>query len=135
MEKERRILVVSPDDDTRYLLKCGLRKLSEDYVVVVINERDEAVQKVQEMSFNLIILDVAILNQDMIAFTKLLQSLSPESKVIWITSCDSLTYRLQAHEMSIYHSLLKPFKLSDVRCIVQRAVEANKLGNHTLPYV
>jgi DNA-binding NtrC family response regulator len=121
MNTRKRILIIVPEESVRFILSYGLQH-HKDYEVVTIEDNDRALMEACRTHFDLVILDVNILNCTMIAFTNQLQSSSEGVKIIWITSVESLAYKVQAQKLNIYHSLLKPFKLSEVRCVVRRAL-------------
>jgi DNA-binding NtrC family response regulator len=121
----KRILIVVPEESVRFILSYGLQRPGENYEVVAIEDENRALAEAQHIHFDLVILDVNILNSAIVEFTEKLQHSSPGVKIIWITSVESLAYKLQAQKMNIYHSLLKPFKLSEVRCTVHRALEVD----------
>ncbi len=121
--KRKRILVIVPEENVRFILSYGLQRSDEAYEVVTIEDKDSALAEAQRIHFDLAILDVNILNSETLAFTEQLRDSSQGVKIVWITSVESLAYKLQAQKMNIFHSLLKPFKLSEVRCIVHRALD------------
>lgn len=122
METNKRILIVVPEESVRFILSYGLQHTYKDYEVIAIEEESRALVEAGRTHFDLVIFDVNILNREAVEFTQQLQESLQGVKIIWITSVESLAYKLQAQKMGIYHSLLKPFKLSEVRCIVQRAM-------------
>ncbi len=123
VETNKRILIVVPEESVRFILSYGLQHAYKDYEVITIEDESRALVEAGRTHFDLVIFDVNILNSEAVEFTQKLQDSLQGVKIIWITSVESLAYKLQAQKMGIYHSLLKPFKLSEVRCIVQRAMD------------
>jgi two-component system response regulator AtoC len=125
VETNKHILIVVPEESIRFILSYGLQHTDKDYEVIAIGDENRALAEARRTHFDLVIFDIDILNSEAVKFTQQLQDLLQGVKIIWITSVESLAYKLQAQKMGIYHSLLKPFKLSEVRCIVQRALDVD----------
>jgi DNA-binding response OmpR family regulator len=125
MDAIKHVLIIYREEEICLLLTHGLKKLGANYKIITARDTAEALILAQQYHFNLILLETNIPNEAVLETTQTLHSLSPWSKIIWITSCDSLTYRLQVEKVAIDGTIFKPFKLADVRLAVQQATQGN----------
>ncbi|MBN1486623.1 MAG: response regulator [Anaerolineae bacterium] len=123
MSDNKHILVIGDEEDTRVILCHCLRKLGNNYQVKAERDRAKALNTVEKDKVALVLLETDNLGHEAVEYTTKLQNSASAPKVIWITSSDSLSYKLQARAMDIYRYILKPFSLAEIRRIVQEAIK------------
>lgn len=80
-----------------------------------------------EGDIDLIITDLKMAQMDGMQFLKVIKSERPEIPVVLITAFGSIDTAIEAMKNGAYHYLVKPFKLTEMAVIVQRAVERRAL--------
>jgi len=80
-----------------------------------------------EGDIDLIITDLKMAQMDGMQFLKVIKAERPEIPVVLITAFGSIDTAIEAMKNGAYHYLVKPFKLTEMAVIVQRAVERRAL--------
>jgi len=123
----RQISVLIVDDDE--IIADILRELiaSPERTVVVCHDGLEAIKRIQAEPFDLIILDLVmprIHGLDVLKFTK---KLRPETIVIIVTGYAALETAMAAIREGAYDYIRKPYKLEEMRVVVDRAADKIRL--------
>jgi two-component system response regulator HydG len=74
-----------------------------------------------------IVSDIKMAQLDGMQFLTSLQRIRPEIPVILITAFGSIDSAIEAMQRGAFHYVVKPFKLTEVKVIVQKAVEQSRL--------
>ncbi|MBI5923554.1 MAG: response regulator [Betaproteobacteria bacterium] len=115
-----RILVV---DDEDIVIQCCLRILKEGtYQVEYVKSGLEAVKKIAESHFDLIILDFMMPKMDGMEVLKRVREMQPGIKVIMVTGLDQTQTAQRAKDLGAFAYLPKPFDPDDLKLAVERAV-------------
>lgn len=121
---ERVILVVEDEPGVRDFVKRGL--LSVGYDVVVAEDGQQALEKLAERKFDLMVTDVVMPGLDGIALALKVGRDYPDMRVLLMTGY--ATERQRAHNLeSLTHTILaKPFSLKTLLDTVDHALSQSK---------
>ncbi len=116
-----RVMIV---DDEKIALRSIERALSkEGYLVVSANSGAEAIEKLKETEFDIVITDLIMGEIDGHAVIKETKDKYPDTKVIMVTGYATVDTAVEAIRMGAFHYLEKPLKLDDVRSVVKDALK------------
>jgi DNA-binding NtrC family response regulator len=120
------ILIVDDEEAMAMLLAERLKWISNDYIVETANTGEEALEKVIESSYTLVIADYKMPGLSGLDLAQALQKLTPETQVVLMTAYATAEIREAVNYMGLsgYLSgyLEKPFALEEVQEIVDRAI-------------
>lgn len=123
----KRILVVDDDDAHRGMLRMMLR--AWNYEVEEASDGDEAVQKVVDSSFDVVLTDMRMARMDGIAALKSIAAYNPALPVILMTAYSSVETAVDALRVGAYDYLIKPLDFDLLQSTLERAIDESK---HTL---
>jgi len=101
-------------------LRSTLEKINLD--IETFTDPNEAVKRFTEKKFHLLITDLKMKELDGIEILKLVQKISPHTKVIIITGFATVEKAREALKIGAYDFIAKPFKLSQLRDLVVNAL-------------
>ncbi len=125
-----RILVVDDEKSMRDFLSIMLKK--EGHEVVAAENGDGAVKAVQAEIFDLVITDVKMPGVDGIELLKIIKEVSPETVVIMITAFATAETAVEAMKLGAYDYITKPFKVEEIKLIIQKALEKRLLRRENI---
>lgn len=120
-----KILVVDDDEDMRFTLKEVMAR--EGYRVETAVDGIEALEKNQQADFALVILDIKMPRLGGIETLRQLRLTNPELTVIMVTAFGTKSLALEAIQLGAYDYFSKPFDIEEIRIVVRRALEKNRL--------
>jgi two-component system response regulator PilR (NtrC family) len=120
-----KILVVDDEQSMRDFLAIMLKK--EGYDVVAAKSGHDAIKAVQSEIFDLVISDVKMSGMDGIEVLKAVKDTSPDTVVIMITAYASAETAVDAMKLGAYDYITKPFKVDEIKLIIQKALEKSHL--------
>jgi DNA-binding NtrC family response regulator len=121
-----RILVVDDDEDIRILLSDRLEMYG--YEVLNASDGQEALEKVDEMTPELVLLDIRLPILDGMEVLERIKLEHPETLVIMITAFGTVQLAVEAMRKGAYDFIEKPFDPPDiVRIKVEKALERQAL--------
>lgn len=106
MDKQSRILVVDDDETIRTTMKAILQ--DEGYIVDLAATGKEAIQKTQETSYNVALLDIRLPDMEGVELLKLLKDGVPRTRKIMVTGYPSMQNAISALNKNADAYLLKP---------------------------
>jgi CheY-like chemotaxis protein len=123
----RRILLVDDEESVLFVLYNGLLRLDDGYDVEVDKAHDgpEALEKLRESRFDLMVTDLRLPGMDGVELTKAARELDSDIVVIWITAYDCQKARRDAERLEVYRCLDKPLEIDEIRSIVREALAAS----------
>ncbi len=122
--KQSRILVV---DDERINLKNICHVLDkEGYRTEPANSGSEAIRKLRESSFDLVVTDLKMGDIDGFQVMETTRQLQPEIEVIIITGYATVNSAVEAMAKGAFYYIPKPFKLQQLKEIVHSALEKSQ---------
>jgi DNA-binding NtrC family response regulator len=133
VEEELNILIVDDDKMLCEVLRDIFAR-EERLKITSAYNGIEAIQKIKERPFDLILTDLRMPGADGIEVLKIAKEINEGVHVIIITGFASLETAMEAIKKGAYDYITKPFKLDEIKIAVQNACE--KIGllrqNHAL---
>jgi len=129
MQKDK-ILVADDEKSMREFLDIMLKK--EGYKVTLASNGEEVMKLIEKDIFDLALVDIRMPRQDGISVLKRIKSISPETVVIVITAYASADTAIKAMKEGAYDYIMKPFKIEEIKLIIQNALEKKHLQNENL---
>lgn len=125
MKVEQAILVV--DDDTAH--RTMLKKLlgGWGYKVSDADDGSIAIEIVKQKSFDLILMDIRMLNVSGIEALEQIKIINPEIPIIIMTAYASVETAVSALKKGAYDYLTKPLDFDELKITIERATEHNRL--------
>ncbi|RKY72648.1 MAG: hypothetical protein DRQ14_05605 [Candidatus Latescibacterota bacterium] len=120
-----RILVVDDDPLMLDFLKEAL--LRQGYKVDTAEDGEEALRKVEEEGYDLVITDVKMPGVDGMTVLESVKRDFADTEVVVITAYGTIRNAVEAMKMGAYDYLTKPFSVEEVEVVVQRALERKRL--------
>jgi len=117
---KRRILVVDDEDP---ILEVITRVLKGDYAVDTARDGVEALDKLQQSKYNILLTDIVMPNMDGLTLLKQARELDPFIQVIVMTGYASVEMTLECLENGANKYVLKPFDIMDVKKLIKLAVD------------
>ena len=117
----KRILIVDDDPEICETLSDILDE--EGYDVVTANDGQEALEKIRQDSFNLVITDIKMPIMDGMALLKEIEKSHTDIEVIVITSYGNEGQQVEATRLGAYEYLNKPLKVDQLKNIIARALQ------------
>ncbi len=125
-----RILIV---DDEEIVIRSCLRILDGDeFQVESVRDGREALSKVEENSYDVMILDVMMPNIDGLEVLRRVKETHPNVDVIMITGLSQIDTAVQAMKLGAFDYISKPFEPDELKLVVQRALERRRLLQENL---
>jgi FixJ family two-component response regulator len=125
--KARPILIVDDEKTIRLAMSMALEKL--DIPVETAASGEEALAKVAQGGYELMLLDVRLPGLDGMEVLRQVSQQLPELKVIIITAYGSIDLAVEAMKLGAVDFLQKPFDAGQVREVVRRILEKTG-GSH-----
>jgi len=113
--------VLLVDDEKEFVETLAMRLETRGLTVSVAETGEMAVEKVQEKSFDAILLDLAMPGMDGIDTLKRLRELNPDSQVILLTGQATVKKATEAMRLGALDLLEKPV---DIEVLVEKIEEA-----------
>ena len=121
-----RILVVDDEERMRNLLKKVLEK--QGFSVNIASNGIEAMERVEDDPFDVIIADVRMPNMNGMELLKMVKEVRPRISMIIMTAFGSIDSAVEAMKHGAYDYITKPFKMSELSIIVKKAVQEKRLN-------
>ncbi|MGC9357079.1 MAG: response regulator [Anaerolineae bacterium] len=118
----RRVLVVDDEPNVTLVLAKSLAKLGEDYHVDTANSAEEALSRIRDTTYTLVITDYRMPDMDGLSLSAAIREINPETQVVLMTAYGTEGLRGDVGKMELDGYLDKPFSMAQIREIVERAV-------------
>jgi DNA-binding NtrC family response regulator len=123
-EKET-ILIVEDEDIARKNLEYILEKMG--YKVMSVSSGDRAIEVLEQISFDLVITDLKMKKTDGMEVLRKTKELQPYTEVVMITGFATVDSSVLAMREGAYYYIAKPYKIDEIRKIVQEALLKRRL--------
>jgi len=120
-----RILVVDDEESMREILSIMLHR--EGYRVDAVSDGAQAVDKLREKSYDLVVSDIKMPRMDGFKLLAHIKERSPQADVIMITAFSSTQEAVEAMKKGAYDYITKPFRNEEIRLIIKNALERREL--------
>lgn len=125
-----RVLIV---DDEEIVVRSCLRILEGgDYELEGVNSGAEALRKIEERHYDLIILDIMMPQMDGLEVLQRVKETHPDIDVIMITGLSQIETAVKAMKLGAFDYLPKPFDPEELTLVVKRARERRQLMQENL---
>jgi putative nucleotidyltransferase with HDIG domain len=119
-----RILIV---DDEVEITEILADLLSEDYECLRAASAEEALTRLHEGQFQLVISDITMPGMSGLDMIPHIKALSPDTVVVMISGMQTVESAIGALRLGAFDYLMKPFDLRQVEAVVKRALEHHEL--------
>ncbi len=124
--RKANILVIEDEKSMREVLRILLEE--ERYGVTSVTNGLEGIEALKKELFDLIITDIKMPKADGFEVLRMAKEISPDSMVIMITAFGTTEAAIDAMKQGAYDYINKPFKIDEIRLIVNKALEKKKLS-------
>jgi len=125
-----RILIV---DDEDIVIKSCLRIFDgDDYQIEAVQDGREALRKIEEDSYDVVILDIMMPNMGGLEVLGRIKETYPDVDVIMITGLSQIDTAVQAMKLGAFDYISKPFDPDELKLAVHRALERRQLLQENL---
>jgi len=119
-----RILIV---DDELEITEILADLLSEDYDCQKAGSAEQALVRLQQSEFHLVISDITMPGMSGLEMIPQVKALSPNTVVVMISGMQTVESAIGALRLGAFDYLMKPFDLRQVEAVVKRALEHHEL--------
>ena len=119
-----RILIV---DDEVEITEILADLLSEDYECLKAGSAEDALARLSEGNFQLVISDITMPGMSGLDMIPHVKEISPETVVVMISGMQTVESAIGALRLGAFDYLMKPFDLRQVEAVVKRALEYHDL--------
>ena len=124
------ILVVDDEKNIRLTLSQALETLGTQIDAAANGE--EALAKLREKEFGLILLDIRMPGMDGLEVLRQVREVRPDIRVIMITAYGTVESAVEAMKLGAVDFLQKPFDPEEIRELVSRVMDREKLDEQKL---
>lgn len=125
MKMKQTILVV--DDDAAHRMMLSKLLSGWGYDVATADDGAAAIENVRGKSFDLILMDIRMLNISGIEALEQMKIINPAMPVIIMTAYASVETAVSALKKGAYDYLTKPLDFDELKIVIERATEHNRL--------
>lgn len=125
MTEDKRILIVDDDPSVLLILQATLERLGNRYTVEAAGDSREALKKVEDQPFDLVISDVRMPGIDGIKLVEMIRALNAETAIIWITAYGCQKLKDEHERLNVYSCLEKPLRIKEIRQAALQALNSN----------
>jgi CheY-like chemotaxis protein len=124
------ILIVDDEKNIRLTLSQALEILGAEIDTAANGE--EALTKLKGREFGLILLDIRMPGMDGMEVLRQVREIRPDIRVIMITAYGTIESAVEAMKLGAVDFLQKPFDPEEIRGLVSRVMDRDKLDEHKL---
>jgi two-component system response regulator PilR (NtrC family) len=125
VSEQSRILVVDDERSMREFLEIFFRR--EGYDVTTADNVESALLAVDSDDFDLVITDIQMPERSGLDLLYEVREVSPETPVVMITAFATTETAIAAMKQGAYDYITKPFKVDEIRVVVEKALEKKTL--------
>ncbi len=130
MRSKGTILIVDDEETIRISIKEFLEE--QGYEVHVAETCEQALEKINELLPDLILLDLRLPSMGGIALLEKVKEKDPNALTIVMTGYGSVDSAVEAMRMGAYDYLEKPFKVEHLRLVIEKALSTQALRREVL---
>ncbi len=127
MSAKARVLVVDDERSMQEFLEIFFR--SEGYEAATAGDVESARLLLEDDEFDVVITDIQMPGQNGIDLLRAVRRDSPETVVIMMTAFASTETAIAAMKEGAYDYITKPFKVDEIRVVVEKALEKKLLSS------
>ncbi len=119
-----RVLIV--DDEEKFADYLNKRLSNRDYTVSVALSGEEALEKIKDHKFDVVILDVLMPGMDGIETLRSIKKIKPLTEVIMLTGHASVESGVEGMKLGAYDYLMKPCDIDELVSKLNKAYARKK---------
>lgn len=123
--KKPEVLIVDDEENIRFVLTELLRR--EGCIPTECSNGLDALEKVKARRFDAVIMDIKMPRMDGLTALREMRTVRPELIILLITAHGTQKTAMEALDYGAYDYFTKPFDLNEVRIVLRRALEKNRL--------
>ena len=127
---DRKILVVDDELSMREFLEILFS--GEGYRVDTAGGGKEAVEKIGDRDYHVVITDIQMPGVDGIEVLRKAKEVSPGTEVIMMTAFASTETAVEAMKCGAYDYITKPFKIDEIKLVIEKAFEKIRLESENI---
>jgi DNA-binding NtrC family response regulator len=121
MDDQQKTSILVLDDETIVLKRLRPALEKAGYEVEVFSRSQEALERVMQKDFDIVITDLKMQGLDGMQFLTMVKERSPTTEVIVITGFATMETAKESFKKGVFDFLAKPFKLGEIQEIVKKA--------------
>lgn len=125
MNNAPKILIVDDEPIARDNLEHIFKK--EGYITCLAEDGQQAIDILKEEEFDLVLTDLRMRGSDGLAVLAETKNIWPSTEVVVITGYASVDTAVEAMRQGAYHYIAKPFKIDELKVVVEKALEKTQL--------
>lgn len=114
----KRLLIVDDEETLTFSLYQTFINAPVDCEVKTASNAEEAIERLEESQFDLVITDIAMPGMDGLELLKIIKTRYPETHVVVITAYGSDEREERAYELGADRYIEKPFDLRELKSLV-----------------
>ena len=118
----KRVLIVDDDPTILHMLEHSLKKLENEYEISTVMDSTEALTKVQEQFFDLVVSDYMMPAITGVDLARAIRKVSPNTQVVLMTAYGTRRLRDTTKMVGVDAYLDKPFTLDEIHRVIQNTV-------------
>ena len=119
----KQVLVVDDEFEVAAALVENLESLGDNYKVEMVNSAEEALTKVRNERYDLLITDYKMPDMNGLDLARAVRIVSPDTQVILMTAYGTTDIRNTVKDLELGGYIDKPFTMAQILKVVKRAVE------------
>ncbi|VAX29638.1 Response regulator of zinc sigma-54-dependent two-component system [hydrothermal vent metagenome] len=123
--KKEKILIVEDEQGMNEILRILLE--SDGYEVSSAMDGEKGIELLKKDIFDLVITDIKMPGVDGFEVLRKAKELSPDTLVIMVTAFGTTESAIEAMKLGAYDYIHKPFKIDEIRIVVNKALEKRGL--------
>lgn len=121
-----RILIIEDEKSMREVLKILLEE--EGYEITAASNGGDGIDYIEKDIFDLVVTDIKMPKADGFEVLRKVKELSPSTIVVMITAFGTTESTIEAMKLGAYDYIYKPFKIDEIRLVIQKAFEKKNLS-------
>jgi len=126
MSGRARVLVVDDERSMQEFLEIFLR--SEGYEAATAANLESALMQIESDEFDVVVTDIQMPGGTGLELLRAVQKHAPETVVVMMTAYASTETAIAAMKEGAYDYITKPFKVDEIRVVVEKAIEKKLLA-------
>ncbi|MBA3531966.1 MAG: response regulator [Ardenticatenales bacterium] len=116
----KRMLVVDDEPNVTMVVADSLRKLGKEYEIETAHNGAEALEKIRQTAYTLVITDYKMPGMDGLDLAEAIRELSPQTLVVLMTAFNIHGVQEKLDQQALDGYIQKPFTVAQIRSIVEQ---------------
>jgi CheY-like chemotaxis protein len=126
LQHSANILVADDEYDFRMILESFL--VTEGHTITTAEDGADAINKLQEKPFDLVLLDIRMPRVDGIEVLQYIKQQYIDTQVIILTAVNDVRIAVECMKLGAFHFLTKPYSVDELSSLVNRALELRAMA-------